>query len=314
MAAVNAPFPWFGGKRRVAPAVWARFGNVRNYVEPFFGSGAVLLARPEPFTGTETINDACGFVANFWRAIQADPDAVARWVDWPVNESDLEARHYWLVTEGRARLDAVLGDPTGFDAQVAGWWCWGLCAWIGGGWCADSGPWRWADGAWEKGGGGGVSRRLPHLGNPGRGAHRPNIDLHEWFAALAKRLRRVRVAHGDWSRVTGGSVTWRHGITAVFLDPPYSGAERTANVYATDSGTVAAKARAWAIEEGARPDMRVALCGYAGEHDMPGWSEFAWKATGGYSALGSGRGRDNAARERIWFSPACLSEAEAGLI
>jgi len=124
--AVKAPFPWFGGKRRVAPAVWARFGNVRNYVEPFFGSGAVLLARPEPFTGTETINDACGFVANFWRAIQADPDAVARWVDWPVNEADLEARHYWLVTEGRARLDAVLGDPTGFDAQVAGWWCWGL--------------------------------------------------------------------------------------------------------------------------------------------------------------------------------------------
>ena len=42
---LDAPFPWFGGKRRVAPIVWQRFGDVQNYVEPFFGSGAVLLNR-----------------------------------------------------------------------------------------------------------------------------------------------------------------------------------------------------------------------------------------------------------------------------
>jgi len=70
---LKAPFPWFGGKSRVAPEVWARFGDVRNYVEPFFGSGAVLLGRPGGATGTETINDIDGFVANFWRALQADP-------------------------------------------------------------------------------------------------------------------------------------------------------------------------------------------------------------------------------------------------
>ena len=46
MSALRAPFPWFGGKRRVAPEVWERFGDVPNYVEPFFGSGAVLLGRP----------------------------------------------------------------------------------------------------------------------------------------------------------------------------------------------------------------------------------------------------------------------------
>lgn len=43
-----APFPYFGGKRQVAAEVWARFGEVTNYVEPFAGSLAVLLARPEP--------------------------------------------------------------------------------------------------------------------------------------------------------------------------------------------------------------------------------------------------------------------------
>ena len=32
----------------------------------------------------------------------------------------------------------------------------------------------------------------------------------------------------------------------------------------------------------------------------------AWKARGGYGSQSDGRGRENAARERIWFSPGCL--------
>lgn len=44
---MNAPFPYFGGKSRVADLVWSRFGDVKNYVEPFCGSCAVLLKRPE---------------------------------------------------------------------------------------------------------------------------------------------------------------------------------------------------------------------------------------------------------------------------
>lgn len=45
MPILQSPYPYFGGKSRVADLVWARFGVVRNYVEPFFGSGALLLAR-----------------------------------------------------------------------------------------------------------------------------------------------------------------------------------------------------------------------------------------------------------------------------
>ena len=53
MEALKAPFPWFGGKSRVSDLVWDQFGDVPNYVEPFFGSGAVLLRRPhEPHTET----------------------------------------------------------------------------------------------------------------------------------------------------------------------------------------------------------------------------------------------------------------------
>ena len=58
-----APFPYFGGKRRAAPAIWRALGDPSGYVEPFAGSAAVLLARPE-FKGrrVETINDADGYL------------------------------------------------------------------------------------------------------------------------------------------------------------------------------------------------------------------------------------------------------------
>jgi DNA adenine methylase len=32
---LRAPFPWVGGKSRVAAAVWQRFGDVPRYFEPF---------------------------------------------------------------------------------------------------------------------------------------------------------------------------------------------------------------------------------------------------------------------------------------
>jgi site-specific DNA-adenine methylase len=40
---LRAPFPWFGGKSRIAHLVWERFGDVAHYIEPFAGSLAVLL-------------------------------------------------------------------------------------------------------------------------------------------------------------------------------------------------------------------------------------------------------------------------------
>src|SRR5690348_14165078 len=111
---LRAPYPWFGGKRAVAPLVWSRFGDVPNYVEPFAGSVAMLLARPHwPWEGhrIETINDADCFVSNFWRALQADPDTVASHADWPVNEADLHARHLWLVNVAREHVERLRTDP-----------------------------------------------------------------------------------------------------------------------------------------------------------------------------------------------------------
>jgi hypothetical protein len=134
-------------------------------------------------------------------------------------------------------------------------------------------------------------------------------SLHAYLRALAARLRRTRVVCGDFARVLGPSVTWRHGTTAVFLDPPYDLAQR-ASVYAVETDA-AHRAREWAIENGDNPLLRIALCGYDGEHAMPdGWKPLRWKAAGGYGSQADGRGRENAARECVWFSPHCLNPAE----
>jgi len=323
---LKAPFPWFGGKSRIAELVWSRFGNVPNYVEPFAGSLAVLLGRPNP-PRTETVNDKDAFLSNFWRSIQFDPEATARWADWPVSEPDLEARHRWLMTTGAARLELVKADPLFFDAQVAGWWVWGLCSWIGSGWCVQRRNGDQPKQMPRVGNAGmGINRKLPALGDGGRGVHRkrPHLmsskginsergaDILGYFEALSDRLRRVRVCCGDWSRVLGESVTVKHGMTAVFLDPPYGGdVDRDEQLYVADSMTVSQDVREWAIANGDNPLLRIALCGYEGEHTMPpGWECIAWKAIGGHGSQSDGRGRDNSTRERIWFSSACINQEE----
>jgi hypothetical protein len=296
---VKAPFPWFGGKSRVADLVWDRFGNVPNYVEPFFGSGAVLLQRPHT-AGTETINDKDAFLVNFWRSIQHDPAAVAFWADWPVSEADLIARHRWLMRQGEF-VERMKTEPDYRNYRIAGWWVWGLCSWIGSGWCVQRGDGHQPEQIPHLGDAGmGINRKLPHLGDAGRGA-----QILRYFQELSERLRDVRVCCGEWHRVLGDSVTFRHGVTGIFLDPPYSEDEHEVT-YSAHSD-VAHEVREWAIANGSNPDLRIALCGYEGEHQMPdSWDCVPWKARGGYGSQGDGRGRDNAARERIWFSPACV--------
>jgi hypothetical protein len=323
---------------------------VPNYVEPFFGSGAILLGRPHA-PKVETINDLDGLVANFWRAIQRDPEETAYWADNPVNEADLHARHIWIVQRLKTHQARIMADPDYFDSRMAGYWVYGMCAWIGSGFASGKGPWVLSED--EEGvstlvdsrqlphlgdagrginrqlphlgtAGRGINRQLPHLGNAGTGIHRKLQHLGDagrggirlWFERLADRLRNTRVCCGDWKRVMGKSATIAHGMTAVFLDPPY-GVDDRAAVYRAESFTIAKEVTDWCLENGGNPLLRIALCGYEGEAhhalEEAGWSVIAWKAKGGYGAQRNGRGRANAERERIWFSPACIG-GELGLL
>ena len=321
---LKAPFPWFGGKRRVASQVWEAFGNVDNYVEPFAGSLAVLLDRPtEP--KTETVNDADCYLSNFWRAITAAPDQVAALCDFPVNECDLLARHLWLVNEGKRRIERMESEPDFYDVKVAAWWVWGINQWIGSGWCTGEGPWV-KDGE--------AVRQLPHLGDPGRGVNRKRPDLggtngggrgvhrtslekddalRDYFRQLADRLRRVRVCCGDWARiVTDGALSYGETV-GVFLDPPYQGDVRAKDLYRVDNHDISNAVREWALANGNNTRYRIVLAGYNAEHVayMPSdWRILAYtgnKCYGTTAAIGTKKGNDaNRHNERLWFSPHCL--------
>lgn len=306
---IKAPFPWFGGKSRVADEVWARFGNVDNYIEPFCGSAAVLLARPHrlvPYQ-METVNDLDGCLINFYRAVAHDLDGVVEHANWPVMELDLHARNKAIIATREGLTERLRDDPEYYDSRLAGWWVWGINAWIGQGWASVD------------------SHQFPAFGNKGRGTHRhtptsrPCADtVRGWLSGMSARLRAVRVACGDWSRVLGSSMLTpgnHKGMCGVFLDPPYmDGAQQYA---AGGTGTTLSDdVRAWCVEHGSEPNMRIALCGYEGDHDeleALGWSVHAWKAKGGYGVQSDGEGRANASRERVWFSPHCLSPAQQTL-
>jgi hypothetical protein len=318
-----------------------------------------------------------------------------------------------------------------YDAKIAGLWCTGLCAWIGGGWCVEpqnhkhpkldgigkgvhsdtghgvdrkAGALRGKPRPNLNGGqgvhapsqqipqlrvhprggtGSGVNSSLPEkmpmlavkadgacagrgihseaavkaysagrrpqLSSAGQGVHLPGLGndrgvhgvstqpgsfLHAlrelsvpdappcfaWFQALMLRMRRVRVACGDWTRVLGDSVLGKgknvggRRPCAVFLDPPYGHDVRNPYLYAEDSATIAVSMREWALEHGDDPELRICLAGYFSEHAEPmaraGWTVHRWKGSRGYAA----EDNENRAQETLWFSKHCLPlEAQRGL-
>lgn len=385
---LKSPYPYPGGKSDMAPAIWSRLGDPANYVEPFCGSAAVLLARPHDLSGkTETINDVDGFITNALRAIAYQPDLTAAWCDWPVSEADLTAVHLWLKAQ-RAELTARLfADPDYCDPCVAGRWLWGIASWIGDGWCVADGPWIAVDGMlvdrrtlpadgqvegvrrkmpMVSGGHyspdqgiqsyrASVPRKMPEIGrSPNgqiafnrkgvqavryqegvpkqmpaiaaskqrgaieRGVQAPAYEdsaLSLYFARLSDRLRRVRFLCGDWTRACKDSVTVNHGTTGVFLDPPYPQAEHDMAYHSEQAGDVWHDAARWAVAHGDDPRLRICIAGYTSDATdalFPAtWERVRWEARGGYAnQKADGRGRANAKRECLWFSPHCLNPGD----
>lgn len=287
---LRAPFPYFGGKRDAAAAVWERLGEPKQYIEPFCGSAAMLLSAPQR-ASLEVVGDFNGFIVNFWRAVQAQPAEVARWTDYPVSHIDLGARRIWLMQQ-RDRIGAELHDVDWpGDAKVAGWWLWGQCAWIGSGWCEWTGKIPHVS---DAGRGIQAAGKIPHVSNAGRGDlwTSSGAVAWGWLHRLAARLDRVRLIHGDWSRCLNHH--YGKDSTAVFFDPPYENYE---GLYR--AGKVAQDVATWCKDN---PELRIALCGHVGDYDMPGWQMMQWsRKRNTYGGAGT---KDS---EAIWFSPGCVA-------
>jgi len=318
---MKAPFPYFGGKASVAKDVWKALGDVKHYVEPFFGSGAVLLNRPANHVNTtETVNDKDGFISNVWRSIKYKPEETAEWSDWPVNHADLCARRKVLLANESNMLDQLKNDDMWCDPKMAGYWIWAASCWIGSGLTrpnarphvGDAGKGVHAIGQMphlsDSGTGVHSIGQRPHVGDAGKGVHaigkRPHLSggysmgmgvhkptaqgkIYQWFDELSDRLRKVRVVCGDWKQVCGGNWQDKIGVCGVFFDPPYGAkADRNESLYHHDSLEVADEVREWCLKRGRIKTYRIVLAGYRGEHEElleHGWTIKEWSANGGYA-------------------------------
>ena len=302
---LTAPFPYFGTKKRWTRVIWEHLGDPDVYAEPCGGSLAALLERPtEP--RSEVICDTSGHVVNFWRAVQNDPDAVARHADYPTFHQDLTARHRWLIEWSKENSDRLSEDPDFYDPKAAGWWAWGASSWIGSGWCIHD------------------EEKRPHVadGLTGRGVQvqRNGFDglvgegqrYRTWFRTLADRLSRVIVLKRGWRSAVTHSVLRdydKHNfVIGVFLDPPYRTQNRQRHLYQSDadgtSDQTAVDTWDWALQNGDR--YRIGYACHQGDIEVPeNWARETMK----FQGIKKPDRRDQT--DMIVFSPACVKAQQS---
>lgn len=77
---MNAVIKYPGAKWRIADWIIKHFPAHHSYLEPFFGSGAVLFTKQR--SRIETVNDLDGDVVNLFRWIRTDPERLAQAIYW----------------------------------------------------------------------------------------------------------------------------------------------------------------------------------------------------------------------------------------
>ncbi|MBN7314765.1 DNA adenine methylase [Mycobacteroides abscessus] len=76
MTAVKPPVAYYGAKTALASTIVSMFPEHRRYVEPFAGSLAVLLAKPQ--APLEVVNDLDQNLMTFWKVLRDSPEELAR--------------------------------------------------------------------------------------------------------------------------------------------------------------------------------------------------------------------------------------------
>lgn len=180
---MKAPFAYYGGKSRLADRIVSLMPEHAEYMEPFFGSGAVLFAK-RPSTH-EIVNDLDGAVVNFFRQMRENLDELTRVcfltphardefgaadLDEPGLDDLERARRFWVRVN--QSFSNTAGRQTGWSVKTS------------------------------------RTQSVPAsmLGRLGR------------FQACAERLARVTIECCDAADLVARLATHR---TVVYLDPPY---------------------------------------------------------------------------------------------
>lgn len=86
-----------GSKWSISKWIISFFPEHHSYLEPFFGSGAVLFNKPK--SNIETVNDLDGNVVNLFEWIKRDPEKLAHEIYWTPYARQTYEQAFGLVPE-----------------------------------------------------------------------------------------------------------------------------------------------------------------------------------------------------------------------
>lgn len=119
-----------GSKWNLANWIISHFPPHHSYVEPFFGSGAVLFNKPR--SRIETVNDLDGEVANLFTCIREDPERLARLIyltpyartvferNYQARSDDLYQRAYFFMIRLNMGYGMRVQGRVGWNNDVQG--------------------------------------------------------------------------------------------------------------------------------------------------------------------------------------------------
>jgi len=189
-----------GSKWNIAGKLVNLIPEHHSYVEPFFGSGAVLFNKPE--SSIETVNDLDSNVVNLFRCIQVDAERLARMV----MTTPFSREIYDYQFEGK--------ESTIFfsDFQKAANFL--VCCWQGHGFRTNGNKVGWKNDVQGR-------ERMYALWNW--------YGLPEGIIEIAERLRKVQIENRPALEVIE---RFNYDNVFMYIDPPYLLGTRTGKQYA----------------------------------------------------------------------------------
>lgn len=182
---VETPLRWFGGKYNLSKWIINQFPPHRCYVEPFGGSGAVLLRKP--ISAVEVYNDINELLINFFKCLKNDPKTLL---------SEIVFLPYSRQLHDRIKeMTHTNVWPHDIAVKAAMWFYWQYSSFSG----VPGGGWSHG---WER-------NKAIYLNNMiGR------------LFTIAMRLKRVQIEHRDFKLIFK---IYDSKDTFFYCDPPYIG-------------------------------------------------------------------------------------------
>ena len=183
-------FPYIGGKTRLAPWIIDHLPEHTTYVEPFGGSGAVLLNKSR--SDVEVFNDKDSDVVTFFRVARNRRDELIEWCQYTPFAEELHDE--WA--------DAFFaGERPDDEIEHAGRWLF----------------LRYSQFAGKVSRKSGFKRESP-TDQKGTREARNWMNAPERIETVAERFRGVSVVHDDYQDVVE---RYDSPETVFYLDPPY---------------------------------------------------------------------------------------------